>query len=163
MRPSVRARLIRVLAAVGLAAALAAAGRRPPAAPPTRSSCGSGTTQDLDSLNPYQTPLVVGYEVVPAQLQPAGRLRPRTSSRCPGFADSWERAAGRQSWTFHIRTGMKWSDGAAGDLGRRVLLAGSSALDAIEASDVEHRRSAISTRTSRTPASPRSSAPTTRR
>ena len=29
----------------------------------------------------------------------------------PGFADSWERSADGHSWTFHIRDGMKWSDG----------------------------------------------------
>ena len=29
----------------------------------------------------------------------------------PGFADTWERAADGKSWTFHIREGMKWSDG----------------------------------------------------
>lgn len=29
----------------------------------------------------------------------------------PGFADSWQRAADGHSWTFHIRQGMKWSDG----------------------------------------------------
>ncbi len=27
------------------------------------------------------------------------------------FADTWERAADGHSWTFHIRDGMKWSDG----------------------------------------------------
>ena len=28
-----------------------------------------------------------------------------------GFADKWERAADGHSWIFHIRDGMKWSDG----------------------------------------------------
>jgi len=69
-----------------------------------------GTVQDLDSLNPYQTLLVSGFEVFQLHLQPARRLRAR-SRAVPGFADRWERAADGKSWTFHIRTGMKWSDG----------------------------------------------------
>ena len=35
----------------------------------------------------------------------------RTSSRSPGFADTWSASADGKSWKFHIPTGMKWSDG----------------------------------------------------
>ena len=67
-----------------------------------------GTTQDFDASNPYQTALVSGYEAFQltynimvdfgAEAEPV-----------PGFAESWDRAPDRM--TFHIRPGMKWSDG----------------------------------------------------
>src|SRR5919198_4645341 len=67
-----------------------------------------GTTQDLDSTNPFNTELVVGYEVFLLTYNPlvdfGDDLKP-----IPGFAESWERAPDRV--TFHIRQGMKWSDG----------------------------------------------------
>ena len=69
-----------------------------------------GTTQDLDSLNPYETILVVGYEVFGLTYNYLVDSGPNLEP-VPGFADTWERAADGKSWTFHIRDGMKWSDG----------------------------------------------------
>ena len=69
-----------------------------------------GTTQDLDSLNPYATILVVGYEAFGLTynylVDSGPDLKP-----VPGFAESWERNADGHGWTFKIREGMKWSDG----------------------------------------------------
>jgi peptide/nickel transport system substrate-binding protein len=112
MRLSLRARVGRTLAA----AMLSAATILPAAALPVRAAdpgvLSVGTTQDLDSLNPYATLLVVGYEAFQLNydlLVGFGKdLEP-----VPGFADKWERAADGHSWTFHIRDGMKWSDGEA--------------------------------------------------
>ena len=62
MRMSLRGRMARVAAVMGLAAALML-----PAAVPAAAADPNvlkiGTTQDLDSLNPYQTALLVGYEI----------------------------------------------------------------------------------------------------
>jgi peptide/nickel transport system substrate-binding protein len=69
-----------------------------------------GTTQDLDALNPYQTLLVSGYEAFQLTYNLLVDFGPNLEP-VPGFADSWTRAADGKSWTFHIRTGMKWSDG----------------------------------------------------
>jgi peptide/nickel transport system substrate-binding protein len=69
-----------------------------------------GTTQDLDSLNPFSTILVVGYEAFGLTYQYMVDSGPNLEP-VPGFAESWERAADGHSWTFHIRQGMKWSDG----------------------------------------------------
>jgi peptide/nickel transport system substrate-binding protein len=107
MRPTVRARLIRLVGAGALAGSLLLpAAASVSAADPV--VIRVGTTQDVDASNPYQTALVSGYEAFQltynllvdfgANLEPV-----------PGYADSWERAADRV--TFHIRTGMKWSDG----------------------------------------------------
>ena len=108
MRSPLRARLWRFLAAAGLSAALLL----PAAATSAQTSVilRVGTTQDLDSLNPYATILVVGYEAFGLSynymVDSGLNLEP-----VPGFAESWERNADGHGWTFHIREGMKWSDG----------------------------------------------------
>lgn len=111
MRPPVRHRFVRMAAALGLAGALLL----PTLAVPARAADDKlvlrvGTTQDLDSINPYQTLLVTGYEVFQLTYNLLVDFGPNLEP-VPGFADKWERAADGQSWTFHIRDGMKWSDG----------------------------------------------------
>jgi peptide/nickel transport system substrate-binding protein len=109
MRLSARARFIRILATAGLTAAVIL-----PAASSVQAAdpvvLRVGTTQDLDSLNPYNTLLVVGYEVFGLTYNYLVDSGPNLEP-VPGYADKWERAADGKSWTFHIRDGMKWSDG----------------------------------------------------
>ena len=108
MRSPLRAPLWRFLAAAGLSAALLL----PAAATSAQTSVilRVGTTQDLDSLNPYATILVVGYEAFGLSynymVDSGLNLEP-----VPGFAESWSRNADGHGWTFKIREGMKWSDG----------------------------------------------------
>ncbi len=109
MRPFLRARRARTLAAASLAMILVAP-TAVPAAAADPVILRVGTTQDLDSLNPYATLLVVGYEAFQLSYNLLVDFGPNLEP-VPGFADSWERAADGQSWTFHIRDGMKWSDG----------------------------------------------------
>lgn len=111
MRAPVRHRFVRLLAAMGLAGVLVL----PSLAVPARAADDKlvlrvGTVQDLDSINPYQTLLVSGYEVFQLTYNLLVDFGPNLEP-VPGFADTWERAADGTSWTFHIRTGMKWSDG----------------------------------------------------
>jgi peptide/nickel transport system substrate-binding protein len=68
----------------------------------------AGTTQDLDSTNPFNTILVVGYEAFQLTYNLLVEFD-KDAHPGPGFADSWVRAPDKV--TFHIRTGMKWSDG----------------------------------------------------
>ena len=109
MRPNARARLIRLIGAGALAGSLLL-----PAAAPVAAAdpvvLRAGTTQDLDSLNPYATLLVVGYDAFQLSYNLLVDFGPDLEP-IPGFADKWERAADGHSWTFHIRDGMKWSDG----------------------------------------------------
>lgn len=110
MRVPMHARSMRVLAAGGLIAALLL----PAAGPVTAADpviIRVGTTQDLDSLNPYATILVVGYEAFGLSYNYLVDSGPNLEA-VPAYADRWERAADGRSWTFHIREGMKWSDGA---------------------------------------------------
>jgi peptide/nickel transport system substrate-binding protein len=108
-RLPLRAKLVRLMGAAGLIAALLL----PSAAPALAADpvvLRVGTTQDLDSLNPYSTLLVVGYEAFGLTYNYMVDTGPNLEP-VPGFADKWERAADGHSWTFHIRDGMKWSDG----------------------------------------------------
>jgi peptide/nickel transport system substrate-binding protein len=67
-----------------------------------------GTTQDFDSSNPYQSALVSSYEAFQLTYNLLVDFGPNAEP-APGYADSWTRAPDKV--TFHIRTGMKWSDG----------------------------------------------------
>jgi peptide/nickel transport system substrate-binding protein len=111
MRAPVRHRFVRLLAAMGLAGVLVL----PSLAVPARAADEKlvlrvGTVQDLDSLNPYTTILVSGYEVFQLTYNLLVDFGPNLEP-VPGYADKWQRSADGTSWTFHIREGMKWSDG----------------------------------------------------
>jgi len=114
MRSPLRGRAIRALAACALALStiLPAVGATAAAADPV--VLRVGTTQDLDSINPYNTALVVGYEVFALTYNLLTDFG-ENAEPIPGFADKWERAADGKSVKFHIRTGMKWSDGQPAD------------------------------------------------
>lgn len=109
MPTTVRARAARALAAsaLGVSVLLPAA---VPAAAADPVVLRVGTTQDVDTVNPFGTALVSGYEAFQLTynllVDFGTNLEP-----VPGFADQWQRAADGKSWTFHIRSGMKWSDG----------------------------------------------------
>ena len=109
MRSTLRRRATRALAV----SALILSTLLPAAAPATAADpvvLRVATTQDLDSLNPYATLLVVGYEAFLLSYNLLVDFGPDLEP-IPGFADKWERAADGHSWTFHIRDGMMWSDG----------------------------------------------------
>jgi peptide/nickel transport system substrate-binding protein len=110
MRAPVSHRFVRLLAAAGLAGALLLPALAVPARAASPLVLRVGTTQDLDSVNPYQTITVSGYEVFELTYNFLVDFGPNLEP-VPGFADTWERSADGTSWTFHIRQGMKWSDG----------------------------------------------------
>ena len=104
---STRGRSLRI----AFATALAFAALLPAAIPATAQSpvvLQVGTTQDLDSTNPFNTELVVGYEAFQLTYNLLVEFD-KDAHPSEGFADSWERSADRV--TFHIRDGMTWSDG----------------------------------------------------
>lgn len=108
MRSPLRDRFARTLAAFGLALAVLLPAASARAASPLVLRVGQ--TQDLDSLNPFETILEVGYEVFTLNYDLLVNFGPNNDP-VPGFADSWTEAPDQLSWTFHIRAGMKWSDG----------------------------------------------------
>lgn len=109
MRLTVRARMTRAFVVAGLVAALMI-----PSAVPTLGQTANvlrvGTSQDLDAMNPYQTALVVGFEVFTLNYELlvgfGQQLEP-----VPGFAESWTANDAGTEYTFKIREGKLWSDG----------------------------------------------------
>ena len=110
MRLSVPERLVRTVLAAGLALAVLLPAAAPAAAIINDKTLRLGTTQAIDSVNPYQSALVESYEAFELswdQLVGFGQnLEP-----VPAFATSWERATDGKSWTFKFRPDLKWSDG----------------------------------------------------
>jgi peptide/nickel transport system substrate-binding protein len=107
MRLSMGVKGVRPVAALLLAASLLL-----PAAGPVAAAdpvvLTVGTTQDLDSTNPFNTYLVSGYEVFQLTYDLLTNFNLDTTPG-PGFADTWVRSPDKV--TYHIRDGMKWSDG----------------------------------------------------
>lgn len=109
MRSSLRARMARVLGAGALTGALLL-----PAGTPVAAAADNilrmGTTQAMDSTNPYQSALVESYEAFELTWDQLVGFGPNLEPT-PAFAESWERAADGKSWTFKFRPDLKWSDG----------------------------------------------------
>jgi len=107
MRLSLRVKGARLAAAILLTACLGL-----PAAAPVAAAdpvvLTVGTTQDLDSTNPFNTMLVSGFEAFQLTYDLLTNFK-LDASPGPGFADSWVRSPDKV--TYHIRDGMKWSDG----------------------------------------------------
>ncbi len=98
------ARLSTVLAVAVLALLPAAA----PAAAADAVVLRVGTTQPIETTNPWNTYLVSEYDSLQLTYDLLTGFG-EDAKPAPGFADTWERAADRV--TFHIRDGMKFSDG----------------------------------------------------
>jgi peptide/nickel transport system substrate-binding protein len=110
MRSSVRARFMRIAAAAGLTAAVILPAATPAAAVIDDKVLRLGTTQAMDSTNPYQSALVESYEAFELSWDQLVGFGPNLEPQ-PAYATSWERAADGNSWTFKFRPDMKWSDG----------------------------------------------------
>jgi peptide/nickel transport system substrate-binding protein len=69
-----------------------------------------GSDQKFETLNPWFSITYADYEIFQVQYELLvgfdNKLEP-----APGFADRWESSADKTTHTFHIREGMKWSDG----------------------------------------------------
>ncbi len=69
-----------------------------------------GTTQDLDAMNPFETALVVGFEVFSLNYELLVSFD-QALAPAPGYAESWEANAAGDEYTFTIPEGKLWSDG----------------------------------------------------
>lgn len=108
-------RLVRLLRPLA-AGVLAFAAVLPSAAPASAADdlvLRVGTVADLDSMNPWNTALEIGFEVFTLNYDLLVGFGPDLEP-VPGYAESWSRVDngdGTFTWTFKMRDGMHWSDG----------------------------------------------------
>ena len=110
MRLRSRARAVRATLALSLALSSILPAAAVPVAAADDLVLNIGTTQELDSTNPYDTALVTGYDTFLLTYDLLVNFGPDLEP-WPGFAELWERASDGKSWEFKIREGMTWSDG----------------------------------------------------
>lgn len=107
MRSRLAVRLTRFIAVMALLSA---------ALVPTVARAGEGlilrvgTDQALETLNPWQSVTYADYEMFQVQYELLVSFGPDLGP-APGFADEWSSSTDQKTHTFHIRDGMKWSDG----------------------------------------------------
>ena len=70
-----------------------------------------GYPSDMDSANPYSGQLLMSYEVYNDVYDLLEGWSQKDYSPTPGLASAWTHSADGLTWTFTIRSGVKWSDG----------------------------------------------------
>src|SRR5262252_2715605 len=70
-----------------------------------------GVTGDIDSLNPYSGFLSISYEVYGDVYDLLQGWAQNDFSWTPGLAESYTASPDGLTWTFKIRSGVRWSDG----------------------------------------------------
>jgi peptide/nickel transport system substrate-binding protein len=105
-----RARAARVVLSAMLVAAWLLPGASLATAADDDTTLRVGTTQDLDSMNPFETALVVGFEAFTLNYELLVAFDQNLEA-APGFAESWTPNADKTEYTFKIPADKKWSDG----------------------------------------------------
>ena len=99
-----------VLAVAG-SAALAPAISAPQAHADTPTVLKVGMTEDIDTLNPFTAVLASSTNIGRMMYEFLTTYDQKTQAPVPALADRWTHSADGLTWTFHIRNGVKWSDG----------------------------------------------------
>jgi len=68
-------------------------------------------TTDVDSLNPFLGVEATSYEMWAMTYDYLVNYSMKDMSPAPGLATKWETSGDGKTWTFHLRDGVKWSDG----------------------------------------------------
>lgn len=79
--------------------------------PHARNTFVVGLKQDIDSLNPYVGVLASAFDAYQMMYDYLTDASPKDMSPVPSLAEKWESSADGLTWTFHLRHGVKWSDG----------------------------------------------------
>ena len=66
---------------------------------------------DVDSLNPFLGVEATSYELWAITYDYLVNYSMKDMSPEPGLAKTWDTSADGKTWTFHVRDGVKWSDG----------------------------------------------------
>jgi peptide/nickel transport system substrate-binding protein len=83
----------------------------PPAAGADDTSFTVAFTSDVDSLNPFLGVESNSFEVWALTYDYLVNYSMKDMSPAPGLATSWDVSDDGKTWTFHMREGVKWSDG----------------------------------------------------
>lgn len=103
---------VAVLAPAAIAApATAADAPAPTASARAQASFVLGVKQDIDSFNPFVGVVVASFEVYQLMYDQLMGYAAADFAPVAGLAERWESSADGKTWTFHIRRGVKWSDG----------------------------------------------------
>lgn len=70
-----------------------------------------GMTDDIDSLNPFTGIESSAYEIYQLNYETLTDYGQTDFSTKPALAESWDTSADGLTWTYHLRAGLKWSDG----------------------------------------------------
>jgi peptide/nickel transport system substrate-binding protein len=70
-----------------------------------------GITQDIDSLNPFTGIVSAAYEIYQLNYETLTDYGQTDFSTKPALAESWDTSEDGLTWTYHLRAGLKWSDG----------------------------------------------------
>ena len=95
-----------------------AARQRGPA-PNAKATFTVGITEDADSLNPFTGITVQAYEAWQVMYDHLIGYGQKDFSPVPQLATAWVESPDHSTWTYTIRSGVKWSDGVAADRRRR--------------------------------------------
>jgi peptide/nickel transport system substrate-binding protein len=76
-----------------------------------RTSFVIGMKNEPDSLNPYVGVEAVSYDIYQVLYDYLTDSSADDMSPTPSLAESWETSADGKTWTYHLRHGVKWSDG----------------------------------------------------
>jgi peptide/nickel transport system substrate-binding protein len=82
-----------------------------PAAADDKAVFTVGILNDVDSFNPFLGIEAESYEMWALMYDYMITYNMKTMAPEPGLATSWDTSDDGLTWTFHIRTGVKWSDG----------------------------------------------------
>ena len=104
-----RAALALVAGAMAISGPVVAMPASAQAAAPTKLVVG--ITQDVDSLNPFLSYTAFGTQLGRLMYEFLTTYKPTDESTDPALATSWTTSADRLTWTYTIRSGVKWSDG----------------------------------------------------
>lgn len=108
MRTTKRILLVLLAVVVGLAAVAAAS----PAGGQGKVVFTVGLTNDVDTLNPIVGVEVPDYEVWNIQYATLTDKAAADFATVPGLAESWAKSNGGKTYTYTLRAGLTWSDGA---------------------------------------------------
>ena len=103
----------RLVAALGLLGAmlLVPLVLQPPALGANKTTFTVALTSDVDSFNPFLGVEANSYEMWALTYDYLVDYSMNDMSPAPGLAERWETSPDGRTWTFHVRGGVKWSDG----------------------------------------------------